>query len=403
MLIVQKYGGTSVGSIERIKNVAKRVASYFDKGHKLVVVVSAMAGQTDRLIALAHEVTDDPDPREMDALLATGEQASAALLAMALKAMGYPATSLVAFQARILTDDAHGRARIDEIDSSRLQKELDEGKIVIVAGFQGINSQGNITTLGRGGSDTTAVALAAALKADVCEIFTDVEGVFTADPRVCPQAKKIDRISYDEMMELASLGAKVLQIRSVEFAKKYKVPVHVRSSFNEKEGTMVVEADAEMEKIVVRAVAHDKNQARITIRGVVDRPGIAAQIFDPIGQAGIIVDMIIQNTSEDGITDITFTVPKGDFKKAFNIAKEAANKIGAERVLGDEHIGKVSIIGVGMCSHSGVAAKMFKVLAQAGINILMISTSEIKISCVVDEKEVERAVRVLHEAFIEEG
>ena len=275
------------------------MAGYFDKGHKLAVAVSAMAGQTDRLIALAHEVTDDPDPREMDALLATGEQASAALLAMALKAMGYPATSLVAFQARILTDDAHGRARIDEIDSSRLQKELDEGKIVIVAGFQGITSQGNITTLGRGGSDTTAVALAAALKADVCEIFTDVEGVFTADPRVCPQAKKIERISYDEMMELASLGAKVLQIRSVEFAKKYNVPVHVRSSFNEKEGTMVVEADAEMERIVVRAVAHDKNQARITIRGVVDRPVFAAHIFDPIGQAGCVGVMIIHYTSVD--------------------------------------------------------------------------------------------------------
>ncbi len=401
MLIVQKYGGTSVGDVKRIRNVAKRVVDCFKSGNEVVVVVSAMAGQTDRLISLAHEISEDPDPREMDALLATGEQTSAALLAMAIKAMGYSATSLVAFQARILTDDAHGRARISEIDTKRIRKELKQGKIVIVAGFQGINHEGNITTLGRGGSDTTAVALAAALKADLCEIYTDVEGVFTADPRICPEAKKIDAISYDEMLELASLGAKVLQIRSVEFAQKYNVPIHVRSSFNHKEGTMVVEADAEMEKIVVRAVAHDKNQARITVRGVVDRPGIAAQIFEPLGQAGIVVDMIIQNTSEDGITDMTFTVPKVDFKKAMQLAKEAADKIGAKKVLGDEHIGKVSIVGVGMRSHSGVAAKMFQTLAQAGINILMISTSEIKISCVIDEKDVERAVKELHKAFIE--
>ncbi len=401
MLIVQKYGGTSVGDVKRIRNVAKRVVDCFKSGNEVVVVVSAMAGQTDRLISLAHEISEDPDPREMDALLATGEQTSAALLAMAIKAMGYSATSLVAFQARILTDDAHGRARISEIDTKRIRKELKQGKIVIVAGFQGINHEGNITTLGRGGSDTTAVALAAALKADLCEIYTDVEGVFTADPRICPEAKKIDAISYDEMLELASLGAKVLQIRSVEFAQKYNVPIHVRSSFNHKEGTMVVEADAEMEKIVVRAVAHDKNQARITVRGVVDRPGIAAQIFEPLGQAGIVVDMIIQNTSEDGITDMTFTVPKVDFKKAMQLAKEAADKIEAKKVLGDEHIGKVSIVGVGMRSHSGVAAKMFQTLAQAGINILMISTSEIKISCVIDEKDVERAVKELHKAFIE--
>ena len=399
MLVVQKYGGTSVGSIERIKNVARKLARFYQEGHQLVVVVSAMAGETDRLINLAYQMTNNPDPRELDVLLATGEQSSAALLAMALKDMGYPATSLVAFQARIFTDDAFGRARIDEIDCARLKKELETGNIVIVAGFQGIDRHGDITTLGRGGSDTTAVALAAALKADICEIYTDVEGVFTADPRICSDAKKINKISYDEMMELASLGAKVLQIRSVDVAKKYKVPVHVRSSFIEQEETMVVDTDAEMEKVIVTAVTYNKDEARITVRGVPDRPGIAAQLFKPIGEAGIVVDMIIQNTSEEGITDMTFTVPKIDFKKALEIARQAANKIGAERVLGDEHIGKVSIVGVGMRNHPGVAARMFQSLANAGINILMISTSEIKVSCVIDEKEVERAVQVLHKAF----
>ena len=399
MLVVQKYGGTSVGSIERIRNVAKKLARFYHEGHRLVVVVSAMAGETDRLINLASQIAKNPDPRELDVLLATGEQSSAALLAMALKDMGYPATSLVAFQARIFTDDAFGRARIDEIDCARLKKELETGNIVIVTGFQGIDRHGDITTLGRGGSDTTAVALAAALKADICEIYTDVEGVFTADPRICPEARKINKISYDEMMELASLGAKVLQIRSVDVAKKYRVPVHVRSSFIEQEGTMVVDTDAEMERVIVTAVTYNKDEARITVRGVPDRPGIAAQLFKPIGEAGIVVDMIIQNTSEEGITDMTFTVPKADFKKALEIARQAANNIGAERVLGDEHIGKVSIVGVGMRNHPGVAARMFQSLANAGINILMISTSEIKVSCVIDEKEVERAVQVLHEAF----
>ncbi|RKX62734.1 MAG: aspartate kinase [Thermodesulfobacteriota bacterium] len=399
MLVVQKYGGTSVGSIERMRNVAKKLARFYQEGHQLVVVVSAMAGETDRLINLASQIAKNPDPRELDVLLATGEQSSAALLAMALKDMGYPATSLVAFQARIFTDDAFGRARIDEIDCARLKKELETGNIVIVAGFQGIDRHGDITTLGRGGSDTTAVALAAALKADICEIYTDVEGVFTADPRICPEARKINKISYDEMMELASLGAKVLQIRSVDVAKKYRVPVHVRSSFIEQEGTMVVDTDAEMERVIVTAVTYNKDEARITVRGVPDRPGIAAQLFKPIGEAGIVVDMIIQNTSEEGITDMTFTVPKADFKKALEIARQAANNIGAERVLGDEHIGKVSIVGVGMRNHPGVAARMFQSLANAGINILMISTSEIKVSCVIDEKEVERAVQVLHEAF----
>ena len=399
MLVVQKYGGTSVGSIERIRNVAKKLARFYHEGHQLVIVVSAMAGETDRLINLASQIAKNPDPRELDVLLATGEQSSAALLAMALKDMGYPATSLVAFQARIFTDDAFGRARIDEIDCARLKKELETGNIVIVAGFQGIDRHGDITTLGRGGSDTTAVALAAALKADICEIYTDVEGVFTADPRICPEARKINKISYDEMMELASLGAKVLQIRSVDVAKKYRVPVHVRSSFIEQEGTMVVDTDAEMERVIVTAVTYNKDEARITVRGVPDRPGIAAQLFKPIGEAGIVVDMIIQNTSEEGITDMTFTVPKADFKKALEIARQAANNIGAERVLGDEHIGKVSIVGVGMRNHPGVAARMFQSLANAGINILMISTSEIKVSCVIDEKEVERAVQILHKAF----
>ena len=399
MLVVQKYGGTSVGSIERMRNVAKKLARFYQEGHQLVVVVSAMAGETDRLINLASQIAKNPDPRELDVLLATGEQSSAALLAMALKDMGYPATSLVAFQARIFTDDAFGRARIDEIDCARLKKELETGNIVIVAGFQGIDRHGDITTLGRGGSDTTAVALAAALKADICEIYTDVEGVFTADPRICPEARKINKISYDEMMELASLGAKVLQIRSVDVAKRYRVPVHVRSSFIEQEGTMVVDTDAEMERVIVTAVTYNKDEARITVRGVPDRPGIAAQLFKPIGEAGIVVDMIIQNTSEEGITDMTFTVPKADFKKALEIARQAANNIGAERVLGDEHIGKVSIVGVGMRNHPGVAARMFQSLANAGINILMISTSEIKVSCVIGEKEVERAVQVLHEAF----
>lgn len=400
MLIVQKYGGTSVGDVNRIKDVAYRIARTYDQGHKLVIVVSAMTGQTDKLIELAHQVSKEPDPRELDALLATGEQVSAALLTMALKDIGYNATSLVAFQARIFTDNAFGKARIDRIDSPILQEELKRGNIVVVAGFQGIDSHGNITTLGRGGSDTTAVALAAALKADLCEVYTDVEGVFTTDPRICPDAMKISRISYDEMMEIASLGAKVLQIRSVEFAKKYDVPVHVRSSFSKVEGTMVVKEEPEMEKIVVAAVTYDKNEARITITRVPDRPGIAAQIFEPIGKAGILVDMIIQNTSAEGLTDVTFTVPKADFYQAMEISRNVASKIGAERVLGDEHIAKVSIIGVGMRSHSGVAAKMFSVLAQAGINILMISTSEIKLSCVIDEKLAEKATKVLHDAFI---
>ena len=396
---VQKYGGTSVGTIEKIRNVAKRVLEYYQQGNKVVVVLSAMAGQTDGLIGLAHEMTDDPDPRELDVLMATGEQVSVALFAMAIKSMGYEARSLLGFQASIQTDRIYGRARIHEIDTSRILKELEKNRIVAVAGFQGMDEQGNITTLGRGGSDTTAVALAAALKADVCEIFTDVDGVFTTDPGICPKATKMDFISYDEMLEMASLGAKVLDIRSVEFAKKFNVPIHVRSTFTNERGTMVVAETKDMEKVLVAGVAYNKNEARITIRKVPDRPGIAAQILEPISNSGIVVDMIVQNTSEDDLTDLTFTVPKPDFYKTMKLVSDVAQTINAEKVLGDEDIAKVSIIGVGMRSHAGVAQKMFRALSQENINIMMISTSEIKISCVIEEKYTELAVRVLHKAF----
>jgi aspartate kinase len=398
-LIVQKYGGTSVGSIEKIRNVAKRVLEDYKQGNSMVVVLSAMAGQTDSLIRLAREMCDDPDPRELDVLMATGEQVSVALFAMALKSMGYDARSLLGFQAAIRTDRLYGKARIHEIDASRILTELEKNRIVAVAGFQGLDEKGNITTLGRGGSDTTAVALAAALKADVCEIFTDVKGVYTTDPNICPKARKMDAISYDEMLELASLGAKVLEIRSVEFAKKYNVPIHVRSTFTQERGTMVVAETKDMEKVLVSGVAYNKNEARITVKRVPDRPGTAAQIFEPIFRADIIVDMIVQNTSEDGSTDLTFTVPKPDFEKSMKLVSEVARRTGAEKVLGDENISKVSIVGVGMRNHAGVAQKMFHILAKENINIIMISTSEIKISCIIEEKYTELAVRVLHEAF----
>ena len=398
-LIVQKYGGTSVGSIEKIRNVAKRVLEDYKQGNSMVVVLSAMAGQTDSLIRLAREMCDDPDPRELDVLMATGEQMSVALFAMALKSMGYDARSLLGFQAAIRTDRLYGKARIQEIDASRILTELEKNRIVAVAGFQGLDEKGNITTLGRGGSDTTAVALAAALKADVCEIFTDVKGVYTTDPNICPKARKMDAISYDEMLELASLGAKVLEIRSVEFAKKYNVPIHVRSTFTQERGTMVVAETKDMEKVLVSGVAYNKNEARITVKRVPDRPGTAAQIFEPIFRADIIVDMIVQNTSEDGSTDLTFTVPKPDFEKSMKLVSEVARRTGAEKVLGDENISKVSIVGVGMRNHAGVAQKMFHILAKENINIIMISTSEIKISCIIEEKYTELAVRVLHEAF----
>ncbi len=399
MLVVQKYGGTSVGDLERIRNVARRIAKYRDEGHDVVVVVSAMAGETDRLLNLARELVPEPSPRELDMLVATGEQVSSSLLAMALNAMGYPARSFVAFQIPIKTDELFGKARIKDIATERLRKELSEGRVVIVAGFQGITEEGEITTLGRGGSDTTAVALAAALKADVCEIFTDVDGVYTADPRIVPKARKIARISYDEMLELASMGAKVLEIRSVEFAKIYKVPVHVRSSFSEEPGTMVVEEDESMEKVLVSGVTYNRNEARISVYGVPDKPGMAAKIFGPIAEEGIVVDMIIQTGRPDGRADMTFTVPKLDYKRALEIVNQVAQEIGAEKVEGSEEIAKVSIVGAGMRAHPGVASKMFQVLADHGINIHMISTSEIKISCVIDEKYTELAVRALHEAF----
>lgn len=398
-LIVQKFGGTSVGSIEKIRDVAKRVLEQYQEGNRMVVVLSAMAGQTDSLIQLAKKMTDDPDPRELDVLMATGEQVSVALFAMAVKSMGREARSLLGFQVPIMTDRLYGKARIHEIDTTRIHKELEKGRIVTVAGFQGLDEKGNITTLGRGGSDTTAVALAAALKADVCEIFTDVNGVYTTDPNVCPKARKLETVSYDEMMEMASLGAKVLDIRSVEFAKKYDVPIHVRSTFSKERGTMVIAETRDMEKVLVSGVTFNKKEARITIKKVPDRPGIAAQIFEPIFRAGVVVDVIVQNTSEEGFTDLTFTVPKVDFHKTMKSVSEVAGRIGAEKVLGDEDIAKVSIIGVGMRNHAGVAQKMFQVLADENINIMMISTSEIKISCVIQEKYMELAVRVLHKAF----
>jgi len=398
-LVVQKYGGTSMGSVERIRNVAKRVIKTYDAGNDMVVVVSAMSGETNKLVALANEVCEFPDNREYDVLVAAGEQVSIALLAMCLKSMGYKAKSYLGFQIPILTDSAFSKARIEKIDDGKMRGDLKEGTILIVAGFQGVDSDGNITTLGRGGSDTSAVALAAALKADVCEIYTDVDGVYTTDPNLCKDAKKIERISYEEMLELASLGAKVLQIRSVEFAKKYNVDVHVRSSFNENLGTMVTKEDKEMEAVLVSGIAYAKDEVKIAVMQVPDKPGIAAQILSPLSEANISVDMIVQNVSEAGFTDFTFTVPQADFKKALSITKETAEAISAKEVLSDENVSKVSIVGLGMRSHAGVATTMFKTLASEGINIQMISTSEIKISVIVDAKYTELAVRVLHDAF----
>ena len=398
-LIVQKYGGTSVGDLDRIRNVAHRVSRASREGNEVVVVVSAMAGETDRLIKLVDQASDSPELREYDSLISTGEQVSAALLAITLQSMGVRAKSFLGPQVRIITDSAFSSARIQKVEVSRLRKELKAGVIPVVTGFQGVDKKGDITTLGRGGSDTTGVALAAALKADVCEIYTDVEGVYTTDPNICPEARKLARISYDEMLELASLGAKVLQIRSVEFAKKYNVPIHVRSSFSEKNGTWVVKEDEMMEKVLVSGVTLNMNEARITVIRVPDKPGIASKIFSPISDANIVVDMIIQNTSADGSTDLTFTVPKIDMKRALKLVKKTAEEIKAQEVLADENIAKVSIVGAGMRSHSGVASRMFTALAREKINILMISTSEIKISCVIEAKYGELAARVLHEAF----
>ncbi|HKI49611.1 MAG TPA: aspartate kinase [Desulfobacteria bacterium] len=397
--IVQKFGGTSVGSIEKIRAVAERVIEAHNEGNQMVVVLSAMAGQTDGLIKMAKEIDPDPDSRELDVLMSTGEQISVALFAITLKSLGYDARSLLGFQVAIHTDDLYGKARIQDIEIDRIVRNLEAGRIVTVAGFQGFNPRGDITTLGRGGSDTTAVALAAALNADVCEILTDVDGVYTTDPNICRKAKKMDFISYDEMLEMASLGAKVLEIRSVEFAKKFNVPIHVRSTFTKERGTMVVAETKDMEKVAVSGVAYNKNEARITIRKVPDQPGVASRIFDPVFKAGIIVDMIVQNTSQDGFTDLTFTVPKADFYKTMKLVSDVGKDVGAEAILGDEDIAKVSIIGVGMRVHAGIAKKMFSALADNDINIMMISTSEIKISCVIEEKYTELAVRVLHDTF----
>lgn len=399
-LVVQKYGGTSVGDVERIRNVARRVLNTKNQGHEVVVVVSAMAGETDRLLRLAQQVTSNPDEREMDVLISTGEQVSIALLAIALKDMGADAKSYLGFQIKIATDSAFGKARITRIDSERMLSDLKNGRILVVAGFQGVDESDSITTLGRGGSDTTAVAVAAALKADVCEIYTDVDGVYTTDPNICSQARKLSKISYDEMLEMASLGAKVLQIRSVEFAKKYDVPIHVRSSFNDNPGTIVCKEDEEMERVVVSGVTYNKNESKIEVMRLPDIPGAAAKLFKPIADANIVVDMIIQTQStEKGCADVAFTVPKSDFVKTLQIVKETVREIGGKEVSADENIAKVSIVGVGMRSHSNVATQMFSALANEGINIQMISTSEIKISCIIDSKYTELAVRALHDAF----
>ncbi len=402
-LIVQKYGGTSVGTPERIKAVARCVAATRAAGNGVVVVVSAMAGETNRLLALASAVAPQPDARETDVLLATGEQASVALLAMALQGIGVPAVSFLGHQVRIATDNVYGRARIKHIDADNVLQTVRSGTVAVVAGFQGVDADSNITTLGRGGSDTSAVAMAAALQADVCEIYTDVAGVYTTDPRICPNARKLARISYDEMLEMASLGAKVLQIRSVEFAKRYRVPVHVRSSFSDETGTWVVEEDPSMEDVLVSGVTVDLNEAKITLLRVPDRPGLAAKIFTPIANAHIVVDMIIQNASEEGFTDLTFTVPRTDYEKALGMVRAVAPDIGARGVTSDTSVAKVSVVGLGMRSHAGVAARMFQVLSKEGINIQMISTSEIKVSVVIDAKYAELAVRVLHQALVEEG
>jgi aspartate kinase len=399
-LVVQKYGGTSVGDIERIKNVASRVIRAKKEGYHVVVVVSAMAGETDRLIRLAQQIISTPDERELDVLVSTGEQVSIALLAITLKAMGCDAKSYLGFQIKIATDSVFGKARITGIESEKILNDLKSGRVVVVAGFQGADESDNITTLGRGGSDTSAVAVAAALKADVCEIYTDVDGVYTTDPNVYPKARKLSKISYDEMLEMASLGAKVLQIRSVEFAKKYDVPIHVRSSFNDNPGTIVCKEDKEMERVVVSGVTYNKNEAKIEVMHVPDVPGVAAKIFKPIADANIVVDMIIQTSSTaKGFADVAFTVPKSDFAKTLQIIKETIKEIGGKEVIADENIAKVSIVGVGMRSHSNVAMQMFSALAKEGINIHMISTSEIKISCIIDSKYTELAVRALHDAF----
>ena len=399
MLVVQKFGGTSVGDVERIKHVAALIAKSRQAGDAVVVVVSAMSGETDRLLKLAHELAPFPDEREMDMLLSTGERVTIALLAIALRAMGLDARSYTGRQVGIMTDSTHTRARIERITAERIKEALDRGIIPVVAGFQGINEKNDVTTLGRGGSDLTAVALAAALRAEQCLIYTDVEGIFTADPNIVPSARKLEKVSYEEMLELASLGAKVLQSRSVEFAAKYEVPVIVKSTFKEGDGTLVTKEDRDMEQVMVSGVTGDRNQAKITFIGVPDHPGIASRIFGPIGSANILVDMIIQNVGQGDLTDLSFTIPRGDLHKAVDLSNRIAKDIGARSVELKDKIAKVSLVGVGMRSHSGVAARMFETLAAEGINIMMISTSEIKISCVIEEEHLEPAIRALHQAF----
>jgi aspartate kinase len=399
-LIVQKYGGTSVANAERIKAVAGRVVRTAEEGHKVVVVVSAMAGETDKLINLAYKVSSSPSEREMDLLLSSGERITSALTAMAIEELGHKAMAFTGRQVGIITDAVHTKARIERITGERVKKSIADGYIVVVAGFQGITEDEDVTTLGRGGSDLSAVAIASALGADLCEIFTDVDGVYTTDPNIVPNARKLDRISYEEMLEMASSGAKVLQTRSVEYAKRYEVPLVVRSSFNDNPGTLVIREDKDMEKVIVSGVTYNKNEAKITIIGVPDRPGVAAKLFGAIADSEIVVDMILQNVSSDGKqADISFTVPKGDLMKSLEITREVAKDLGAKDVMSREDIAKVSIVGVGMRTHSGVASKMFENLAKHGINIMAISTSEIKISCLIDAKYTELAVRVLHDAF----
>ncbi len=401
-LLVQKYGGTSVGSIDRIKAVAEKIVGYRNQGNDMVIVVSAMSGETNRLTELAKQIDPLIRGRELDVLLTTGEQVTIALLAAALNKLGYPAVSYTGGQVRILTDDAHNKARIRSIDSANIKKDLSEGKIVVVAGFQGVDDKGNITTLGRGGSDTTGVALAAALKADECQIFTDVDGVYTTDPRVVPEARRLKKITFEEMLEMASLGSKVLQIRAVEFAGKYDVPLRVLSSFEEGEGTLItseINEDDAVEQAVISGIAFNRDEAQLTINGVPDTPGVAFQILGPISDANIEVDMILQNIGADGTTDFTFTVHRNDFEVALSILKDTASKLGAREASGNRKINKLSLVGVGMRSHAGIASKMFEILAKEGINIIMISTSEIKISVVVEEKYLELGVRALHEGF----
>jgi aspartate kinase len=400
-LIVQKYGGTSVGSIERIEAVADKVKAAQERGNQVVVVVSAMSGETNRLIALAKGITSQPNPRELDVLMSTGEQVTIALLAMSLDKRACQARSYTGSQVQILTDNIHTKARIRDVDDKRIRRDLEKGRVVVVAGFQGVDEEGNITTLGRGGSDTTAVALAAALKADECQIYTDVDGVYTADPRIVPQARRLERITFEEMLEMASLGSKVLQIRSVEFAGKYHVPLRVLSSFQEGPGTLIIsDEEKAMENPIISGIAHNQDEAQITVLGVPDQPGVAYQILGPVAEANIEVDMIVQNVGPDGTTtDFTFTVHRNDYEQAEKIVRRCASALGAREVSGNKKIAKISLVGVGMRSHAGIASTMFEVLASEGINIRMISTSEIKISVVVEEKYMELGVRVLHDAF----